>query len=207
MEFQSIIASLHLATLAPEGFVLLTLLLVVTIDLGVDWAPRTWITPLTYGGLSAALISLLLGVQSHALLGETMAFSGSFQSDLLSLVFRAFLLLACGLCILLSLEYVEQAGQAIAEFVVLLLTATLGGMLLSGANDLVLIFVALETLGLASYMLTGYMKRDARSNEAAKISTNWWCKFFYFPIWSILAIWCFWWTRRTQLCCECTTCN
>lgn len=167
MEFQSIVASLHLATLVPEGFVLLTLLLLVTIDLGVDWVPRTWIAPLTYGGLSAALISLLFGVQSHALLGETMAFSGSFQSDLLSLVFRTFLVLACGLCVLLSLEYVEQAGQAVAEFVVLLLTATLGGMLLAGANDLVLVFVALETLGLASYMLTGYMKRDARSNEAA----------------------------------------
>ena len=40
-------------------------------------------------------------------------------------------------------------------------------MLLAGANDLVTLFVSLETLGLSSYLLTGYMKRDVRSNEAA----------------------------------------
>jgi NAD(P)H-quinone oxidoreductase subunit 2 len=48
-----------------------------------------------------------------------------------------------------------------------LLTATLGGMLLSGATELVTIFVSLETLSISSYLMTGYMKRDPRSNEAA----------------------------------------
>ncbi|UWU45455.1 NADH dehydrogenase subunit N [Limnospira platensis C1] len=42
-----------------------------------------------------------------------------------------------------------------------------GGMFLSGANELVMIFVSLETLSISSYMLTGYAKRDPRSNEAA----------------------------------------
>ena len=40
-------------------------------------------------------------------------------------------------------------------------------MLLCGATDLVSIFVSLETLSVASYLLSGYMKRDARSSEAA----------------------------------------
>jgi NAD(P)H-quinone oxidoreductase subunit 2 len=40
-------------------------------------------------------------------------------------------------------------------------------MLLSMATELVTIFVSLETMSLSSYMLTGYMKRDPRSNEAA----------------------------------------
>jgi NAD(P)H-quinone oxidoreductase subunit 2 len=48
-----------------------------------------------------------------------------------------------------------------------LLTATLGGMFLSGADELVTIFVSLETLSISSYLLTGYTKRDPRSNEAA----------------------------------------
>ncbi|MEM8615210.1 MAG: NAD(P)H-quinone oxidoreductase subunit N, partial [Cyanobacteria bacterium P01_H01_bin.105] len=63
--------------------------------------------------------------------------------------------------------YVEQSGTALAEFIAILLTATLGGMFLSGADELVTIFVALETLSISSYLLTGYMKRDPRSNEAA----------------------------------------
>ncbi|HEY9743758.1 MAG TPA: NAD(P)H-quinone oxidoreductase subunit N, partial [Coleofasciculaceae cyanobacterium] len=54
-----------------------------------------------------------------------------------------------------------------AEFIAILLSATLGGMFLSGANELVAIFVSLETLSISSYLMTGYMKRDPRSNEAA----------------------------------------
>ena len=67
----------------------------------------------------------------------------------------------------MSITYVERTGTALGEFLVILLTATVGGMFLSGANELVMIFVALETLSISSYLLTGYMKRDSRSNEAA----------------------------------------
>jgi NAD(P)H-quinone oxidoreductase subunit 2 len=67
----------------------------------------------------------------------------------------------------MSVRYVEQSGTSLAEFLVILMTATLGGMCLAGADELVMIFVALETLSISSYLLTGYMKRDPRSNEAA----------------------------------------
>nr|AOQ30698.1 NdhB [Taxus chinensis] len=56
--------------------------------------------------------------------------------------------------------------MAVTEFLLFILTATLGGMFLSGANDLATIFVALECLSLCSYLLSGYTKRDVRSNEA-----------------------------------------
>ncbi len=75
--------------------------------------------------------------------------------------------MSAAVTILMSVSYVEQTGTALAEFVTILLTATLGGMLLSGATELVTIFVSLETLSISSYLMTGYMKRDPRSNEAA----------------------------------------
>jgi NAD(P)H-quinone oxidoreductase subunit 2 len=67
----------------------------------------------------------------------------------------------------MSIRYVEQSGTALAEFIAILMTATLGGMFLSGANELVMIFISLEALSISSYLLTGYTKRDSRSNEAA----------------------------------------
>ena len=67
----------------------------------------------------------------------------------------------------MSIRYVEQTGTSLAEFIAIMLTATLGGMFLSGANELVMIFVSLEMLSISSYLMTGYMKRDPRSNEAA----------------------------------------
>jgi len=57
--------------------------------------------------------------------------------------------------------------MAVAEFLTFLLAATIGGMFLCSANDLVTIYVALECLSLSSYLLAGYAKRDIRSNEAA----------------------------------------
>ncbi|KAG7528578.1 NADH:quinone oxidoreductase/Mrp antiporter membrane subunit [Arabidopsis suecica] len=56
--------------------------------------------------------------------------------------------------------------MAITEFLLFILTATLGGMFLCGANDLITIFVAPECFSLCSYLLSGYTKKDIRSNEA-----------------------------------------
>lgn len=56
--------------------------------------------------------------------------------------------------------------MAITEFLLFVLTATLGGIFLCGANDLITIFVAPECFSLCSYLLSGYTKRDVRSNEA-----------------------------------------
>ncbi|KAL3613094.1 NAD(P)H-quinone oxidoreductase subunit 2 A, chloroplastic [Castilleja foliolosa] len=68
-------------------------------------------------------------------------------------------------CILIF-EYIECTEMAITEFILFVLTATLGGMFLCGANDLITIFVAPECFSLCSYLLSGYTKKDVRSNEA-----------------------------------------
>ncbi|XWS21160.1 hypothetical protein CRYUN_Cryun30bG0031600 [Craigia yunnanensis] len=56
--------------------------------------------------------------------------------------------------------------MAITEFLLFALIVTLGGMFLCGANDLITIYVAPECFNLCSYLLSGYTKKDVRSNEA-----------------------------------------
>ncbi|XP_040967784.1 NAD(P)H-quinone oxidoreductase subunit 2 A, chloroplastic [Gossypium hirsutum] len=56
--------------------------------------------------------------------------------------------------------------MAIVEFLLFVLTTALGGIFLCGANDLITIFVAPECFSLCSYLLSGYTKKDVRSNEA-----------------------------------------
>ncbi|EYU44075.1 hypothetical protein MIMGU_mgv1a023094mg, partial [Erythranthe guttata] len=53
-----------------------------------------------------------------------------------------------------------------SEFLLFVLTAILGGMFLCGANNLITIFVTPECSSLCSYLLSGYTKKDVRSNEA-----------------------------------------
>jgi NAD(P)H-quinone oxidoreductase subunit 2 len=75
--------------------------------------------------------------------------------------------MSSALSILVSEEYIKRSGMGVAEFLIFLLTATIGSLFLCGANDLITLFVALECLSLSSYLLAGYSKLDIRSNEAS----------------------------------------
>lgn len=173
MDFRDLLASLNTGTILPEGIIIISLLVTVLVDLLFEKNKKIlqWIP---VGGLTISLGVLIFQWQALTTIetgtffeNPQLAFVGSFQGDSLGIAFRFFIVLSGILCLLLSSEYVEKAGTALIEFFVLFITAILGGMFLSGTNDLVTLYVSLETLGLASYLLTGYMKRDLRSNEAA----------------------------------------
>jgi NAD(P)H-quinone oxidoreductase subunit 2 len=172
MDFRDLIASLHAETIFPEGVIILSLLVTLLVDLIFE--KNRWVQAIPLVGLAFSLVILVFQWQLNAtvdpdffLANTQIAFVGSFQGDSLGIAFRFLIALSGLLCILLSYEYIEKTRTASVEFLVLLTTAILGGMFLAGANDLVTLFVSLETLGLSSYLLTGYMKRDIRSNEAA----------------------------------------
>lgn len=82
-------------------------------------------------------------------------------------MFRGIVALSAAVTIPMSIRYIQQSGTSLAEFIGILLSATIGGMFLSGANELTMVFISLEMLSISSYLMTGYMKRDPRSNEAA----------------------------------------
>lgn len=164
MDLASLAAQLNAGTILPESIVILTLLLVVVGDLIVGrTASSRWTPYLSIAGLLGAIAALYYQWD----ISNPIAFLGSFNGDAISVVFRGIIALSAAGTILMSIRYVEQSGTSLAEFLTILLTATLGGMFLAGADELVMIFVSLETLSISSYLLTGYTKRDPRSNEAA----------------------------------------
>ena len=164
MEFSSnLVTQLNAGTILPEGIIILTLIVVLVWDLIAGRNSARALAYVAIAGLLAAVTALCLAWSAANPLG----FFEAFNSDNLSIVFRAIIALSTAVTILMSVRYVEQSGTSLSEFIAIMLTATLGGMLLSGANELVTIFISLETLSIASYLMTGYMKRDPRSNEAA----------------------------------------
>ena len=92
--------------------------------------------------------------------------NGMFVSDDLSYIFRLLTLIVAILIILGAKKYTEGFTHK-GEFTVLMISSVIGIMFLVSANDLITIFVALETLSLGSIMLAGYSKYDLRSNEAS----------------------------------------
>lgn len=164
MDFATLASQLNAGTILPEGIVILTIMAVVISDLIIGRSRSTQITPyIAIGGLLLAVVALVMQWDT----ANPIGFLGAFNADALSIIFRSVVALSAAGTILMAIGYVDQSGTPVAEFIAILLTATLGGMLLSGADELVMIFIALETLSISSYLLTGYTKRDPRSNEAA----------------------------------------
>ncbi|MGB3639239.1 MAG: NAD(P)H-quinone oxidoreductase subunit N [Rivularia sp. (in: cyanobacteria)] len=163
MDFVNLASQLNAGTIVPEGIVIITFLGVLIVDLILGRSSARWIGYLAIAGLLASLVALYFQWDNP----NPISFIGAFNGDDLSIVFRGIIALSGAITILMSIRYVEQSGTALAEFIAILLTATLGGMFLSGANELVMIFISLETLSISSYLLTGYTKRDPRSNEAS----------------------------------------
>ncbi|BAZ04816.1 NAD(P)H-quinone oxidoreductase subunit N [Calothrix sp. NIES-3974] len=163
MDFANLASQLNAGTILPESIVILTLMAVLIVDLVSGRRSSRWIGYLAIAGLVISIATLVLQWDS----ANPVGFTGSFNSDDLSIVFRGIIALSSAVTILMSIRYVEQSGTALAEFIAILLTATLGGMFVSAASELVIIFISLEALSISSYLLTGYTKRDPRSNEAA----------------------------------------
>nr|ANA56949.1 subunit 2 of NADH-plastoquinone oxidoreductase [Pyramimonas parkeae] len=170
MDFRDLILSLRTEIIFPEILLLISLLITVFLDLLFEKGSfRNIYQWLPFIGILTSFTALVF--QWEAGLNESfedqqISFLGSLRGDELGILFRGFIALSGFFSLLLSSEYIEKSGTAKLEFYSLFVSAILGGMFLAGSNDLITLFVSLETLGLSSYLLTGYMKRDIRSNEA-----------------------------------------
>jgi NADH-quinone oxidoreductase subunit N len=75
-------------------------------------------------------------------------------------------LLGAGLTILVSFAYVDRQRLQAGEFYSLVLLATVGMMVMGGTKNLILLFLAIETMSIAAYVLTAYNRRERKSAEA-----------------------------------------
>nr|YP_009175802.1 NADH dehydrogenase subunit 2 [Astragalus mongholicus var. nakaianus]YP_009242996.1 NADH dehydrogenase subunit 2 [Astragalus mongholicus]YP_009760411.1 NADH dehydrogenase subunit 2 [Astragalus gummifer]YP_011030564.1 NADH-plastoquinone oxidoreductase subunit 2 [Astragalus leucocephalus]ANK78972.1 NADH dehydrogenase subunit 2 [Astragalus membranaceus var. membranaceus]WNV61060.1 NADH-plastoquinone oxidoreductase subunit 2 [Astragalus membranaceus]ALH42743.1 NADH dehydrogenase subunit 2 [Astr len=146
----------------PEFILIFGLILLLMIDLTSDQKDISWFYFISSTSLVMSITALLFRWREEPMI----SFSGNFQTNNFNEIFQFLILLSSTLCIPLSVEYIECTEMAITEFLLFILTATLGGMFLCSANDLITIFVALECFSLCSYLLSGYTKKDVRSNEA-----------------------------------------
>nr|YP_010294544.1 NADH-plastoquinone oxidoreductase subunit 2 [Xyris indica]YP_010294558.1 NADH-plastoquinone oxidoreductase subunit 2 [Xyris indica]ULQ68366.1 NADH-plastoquinone oxidoreductase subunit 2 [Xyris indica]ULQ68380.1 NADH-plastoquinone oxidoreductase subunit 2 [Xyris indica]ULQ68446.1 NADH-plastoquinone oxidoreductase subunit 2 [Xyris indica]ULQ68460.1 NADH-plastoquinone oxidoreductase subunit 2 [Xyris indica]ULQ68683.1 NADH-plastoquinone oxidoreductase subunit 2 [Xyris indica] len=152
----------HGSFIFPECILILGLILLLMIDSTSDQKDRPWFYFISSTSLVISITALLFRWREEPII----SFSGNLQTNNFNEIFQFLILLCSTLCIPLSVEYIECTEMAITEFLLFVLTATLGGMFLCGANDLITIFVAPECFSLCSYLLSGYTKRDVRSNEA-----------------------------------------
>ena len=93
-----------------------------------------------------------------------LLWGGMVNYDPLAQIFKVMLLLAGALTCLLAVS-AKGVGDK-GEFYLIVIIATLGGMMMASASDLILVFVALETLSIPLYMLASFRRGDQRSAES-----------------------------------------
>ncbi len=158
----------------PELFVLVGLVLTILMSLhpqGKKSVPA--VTSIALGLAAFYTVFLLLpAIVQRFMLGSeglpvssVTLFSDSFISDTLSVFFRAIIYTVTFIISLTSGRYLKPL-ESPAEYSPILLSATLGAAFLTGANDFLVLFVALETLGLSSILLASYSRLSQKSNEA-----------------------------------------
>jgi NADH-quinone oxidoreductase subunit N len=100
--------------------------------------------------------------------GDTFrGFNNSLVVDPFFIFFGFIFLAATALVILLSVKYLEIEGEHHGEYYALMLFAAVGMMFLACGQDLIVLFISLETMAASFYVLTGFLRRDRRSNEGA----------------------------------------
>ncbi len=140
-------------------------LLLMLLDLVIPASRRSWLAGFALLGVAAAF-AITMWCWFNANPGR-LVYSGSFAYDRFALFVDAILLVTAGLVIMISPHYLNRRGLHYGEYYALILAATVGMMLLAGASSLMVIFLAIELLSLALYVLSGFARHEERSQEAA----------------------------------------
>lgn len=147
--------------IGPELILMVSAGCILLVDLALRERDRRWLPFGALAGLAAAAIwTVVLILRGR----EAVVFSGTYSLDSFSIFFNFLFIGVAGLVVLASADHVRRLRYQ-GEFWTLLLLATTGMMLLAGARDLILIFVALELTSISQYVLAGFLKDD-RSSEA-----------------------------------------
>lgn len=128
---------------------------------------QRWVTGgLSLAGLAAAgMASVWMWTSWTGAPGND--FNGMIVLDEMRLSFTLIFLFVSALTLLISMLWVENEKLPAGEFHSLLLFATCGMMLMASGNDLVIIFLGLEILSIATYVMAGFRRSDLRSNESS----------------------------------------
>ncbi len=152
--------------LSPELFLTAAALLVLGLATAMRKAHEEFLGYLSilFVVVTAALLAFVAAApQRHA--GPILG--GMFVADNFALFFQFMILLSLVLTMLASMRFVAAAPYPGGEYYALLLLTGVGMLFMVSGDNLISIYVALETMALASYVLAGYFKGETKSTEAA----------------------------------------
>jgi NADH-quinone oxidoreductase subunit N len=142
--------------LAVTGFVLMLLDLL---------PPRGRREHMAFVGLAGVVVALIVSILLWG--SDVTGFQGMAVLDNLGLFATLVIGYATGLMLLESIDYLKRRGMESGEFYILVLFSAAGMVIMAGANDLIVVFLGLETMSLALYVLAGFFRTRIEAGEAS----------------------------------------
>jgi NADH-quinone oxidoreductase subunit N len=155
-----------LLAMLPVIIIMVTGMIVLLLDSCVaPWRNARYLS----AGLSLVGVMIAGCVSLNLLNGDPRGpvFGGAVTADPFSQACNQILLVTAALAILLGTTYLENRKLNLGEYYALVLFSTSGSMMMAAATDLIVLFIAIEILSVALYVLSGWARTDQRSEEAA----------------------------------------
>ena len=112
------------------------------------------------------LLATFILLFNHSVDTSAKLFNNSYTIDYLSLFMKALTLVACIFVMLSSFDYIKLIGINKIEYPILILSATLGMMIMISSYDLIVFYMGLELQSLSLYVLISFNRDSYRSTEA-----------------------------------------
>ncbi len=153
----------NILAVAPEMILAIAGTLVMLFD---SFVPKQRYVSGAVSLIGITFSAILLGL-SWSDPSYSSAWNGMVVNDGLRVSFSFVFLFVTAITILISSVWLDRENIPVGEYHSLLMFATVGMMFMASGNDLVIIFLGLETLSIATYVMAGLRKSDLRSNESA----------------------------------------
>src|SRR5436305_10892506 len=140
---------------------------ILLIDFWIEQKDKYWNAGLALAGTIFSGFTVFRLRGAIVARGDLLGFHDSVVVDPFFIFFSALFLAATALVILLSVKYLQIEEEQEGEYYALLLFACVGMMFMASGIDLIVMFLGVETMALSFYVLTGFLRREKRSNEAS----------------------------------------
>jgi NADH-quinone oxidoreductase subunit N len=149
------------APILPQILLLVLGILVLFLDLAMPRGQQH-----NLGWITAAGMGLIMLLMLPFMPGETpvSVWGGMIRFDWMSYIFTKIFLFGAGVTARLAMDYPDLGGRG--EFYILMIASTMGMTFMAAAGDLVMLYLAIETVSIPMYVLAGFFVRNDQSTEA-----------------------------------------
>lgn len=151
---------LNLISVSPFLFLLAAVVVIMLLDIFLtDKSVLGYVS--VCGLLGTTMPCLVLLMEPEAPAFQTMLISDGY-----AVVFYLIFLITAVLSVLIALSYLDDRNMQEGEYYILLMLSTMGMMLMAGATDLIVVFLGLEIMSIALYILAAFNRQQISSGEA-----------------------------------------